>query len=64
MSSRFYQLPGLNIERMIQDAERVFRAQGYQVQHFTQGGQVILQLREGSDFEAVLGMQAALTAMV
>ncbi len=64
MSSRFYQSSNLNIERMIQDVERIFLAQGYQVQHFTHDRQVIIQLREGSDFEAVLGMQAALTVIL
>ena len=64
MSSRFYQRPGLNIERMVQDVERSFIGQGYQVQHFAHDGQIIIQLREGSDFEAVLGMQAALTVVL
>ncbi len=64
MSSRFYQSSHLNIERMIQDLERTFFGQGYQVQHFSHGGQVIVQVREGSDFEAVLGMQAALTVIL
>ncbi len=64
MSSRFYQSSHLNVERMVQDSERIFQAQGYQVQHFTHEGQVIVQLREGSDFEAALGMQAALTVIL
>lgn len=64
MGNRFYQSSHLNIERMIQDVERSFLGQGYQAQHFSHGGQVIVQVREGSDFEAVLGMQAALTVIL
>ncbi|GCE30625.1 hypothetical protein KDA_61090 [Dictyobacter alpinus] len=63
MSTRFYQAPGLSIERMIRDFENIFQAQGYQVQHFGNPGHMVVQLRKGGDFEAILGMQAALTVI-
>jgi len=60
MSTRFYQSKNLNIERMVRDLEGIFLARGYRTQHFTNGGQTVVQLREGGDFEALLGMQATL----
>lgn len=61
MESRFYQSSGLNIERMAYDLEGVFFAQGYQVQHFGNRERMVVQLKMGGDFEALIGMQAALT---
>ncbi|GER90964.1 hypothetical protein KDW_51260 [Dictyobacter vulcani] len=63
MSTRFYQAPGLNIDRMVRDFENIFQAQGYQVQHFGNQGHMVVQLRKGGDLEAILGMQAALTVI-
>ncbi len=60
MGTRFYQSNNLNIEHLVRDLEGVFLARGYQTQHFTNGNQTVVQLREGSDFEALLGMQATL----
>src|SRR5689334_13584487 len=60
MSTHFYQSNRLNIEQMVRDLEGILQAQGYQTQHFVNGAQIVVQLREGSDFEALLGMQATL----
>ena len=60
MESRFYQSPDLNIERVALEVEDVFRAQGNQVQHFGNGDQVVVQIRQGGELEAIIGMQAAL----
>ncbi|GCE22745.1 zinc ribbon domain-containing protein [Dictyobacter kobayashii] len=64
MSTRFYQSPNLNVDRMIRDFELIFVSQGYQVQHFGNPGHMVVQLRKGGDFEAILGMQAALTVIL
>lgn len=64
MSTRFYQAPNLNIDRMARDFGSIFYAQGYQVQHFGNPGHMVVQLRKGGDFEALLGMQAALTVIL
>src|SRR5205823_9922540 len=40
------------------------RAQGYQAQHFGDNKQVMVQLKKGSDFEALIGLQAALSVII
>jgi hypothetical protein len=60
MGTRFYHSSGINIERMAHDLEGIFLAQGYQVQHFGNKEHMVVQLRKGSDFEAIIGMQAAI----
>jgi hypothetical protein len=61
MESRFYQSSELDIERVAYEVEDVFRAQGNQVQHFGNAEQTVVQIRQGGEFEAIIGMQAALT---
>jgi hypothetical protein len=61
MNTRFYRSQGLDARRMAHDLQGIFYAQGYQVQQLNNNKQIMLQLRKGGDFEAILGMQAALT---
>lgn len=61
MDARFYTSDTLNIERLATDLEMFFRAQGYRTQQIGNSDQVMVQLKKGSDFEALIGMQAALT---
>jgi len=61
MGTRFYQSPGLNIERIARDLEGCYLSQDYQVQHFGNKDHMVVQLKMGSQLEAVIGMQAALT---
>ncbi|MBO0795217.1 MAG: zinc ribbon domain-containing protein [Ktedonobacteraceae bacterium] len=61
MHSRFYQAPGLDIERIARDLMSALQAEGYQVQQFGNKEQMAVQMRKGGDFEAFLGLQAALT---
>lgn len=61
MSSRFYQAPGLNIERIGRELTNALQAQGYHVQQLGNKDQVAVQLRKGGDFEALVGLQAAVT---
>jgi len=64
MDARFYKSDSLNIERLATDLEHFFRSQGYVVQHIGNNDQMMVQLKKGSDFEAVIGMQAALTVTI
>lgn len=64
MNTRFYRSDSLNIERLATDLEQFFRSQGYVVQHLGNNDQMMVQLKKGSDFEAILGMQAALTVTI
>lgn len=61
METRFYQASGLDGEGIAHNLEKILLAQGYQVQRMGNREHIVVQLRKGGDFEAVLGMQAALT---
>ena len=64
MDARFYRSDNLSIERLATDLENFFRGQGYQVQQIGNKDQVMVQLKKGSDFEAIIGMQAALSVTI
>src|SRR5205823_21015 len=64
MDARFYGSNDLNIERLATDLEHFFRGQGYQVQQIGNNDQMMVQLKKGSDFESIIGMQAALTVTI
>ncbi len=64
MDARFYRSDKLSIERLATDLENFFRSQGYQVQKIGNNDQVMVQLKKGSDFEAIIGMQAALSVTI
>ena len=64
MDARFYNSDSLNIERLANDLERFLRGQGYQTQQIGNNEHMIVQLKKGSDFEALIGMQAALTVTI
>ena len=61
MNTRFYQAADLNLMQIAADLEGIFRSQGYQAQHFGNKDSVAVQVKQGGDFEALLGMQAAST---
>jgi len=61
MDARFYNTTNLDLERLATDLENFLRAQGYTVQHLGNNEQIMVQLKKGSDLEALLGMQAAVT---
>ena len=64
MVARFYKSDDLSIERLATDLENFLRGQGYQVQQIGNNDQVMVQLKKGSDFEAIIGMQAALSVTI
>ena len=61
MDSRFYTSEKLDIERLATDLENIYRLQGYQVQQLGKKEQKLIQLQKGSDVEALVGLQSALT---
>src|SRR5260370_7886104 len=61
MDTRFYRSSGLNIERIARDLEGLILSKDYQVHHFGNKDHMVVQLKMGRDFEAIIGMQAALT---
>ena len=64
MDARFYNSNTLNVERLATDLEKFLRGQGYQTQQIGNNEHMIVQLKKGSDFEALIGMQAALTVTI
>jgi RNA polymerase subunit RPABC4/transcription elongation factor Spt4 len=64
MNNRFYQAPDIQIDRVVYDLESYLSTQGYQVQHFGDKQQMVVQFRRGSTVEAFIGMQAAITIVL
>lgn len=64
MDARFYNSEEIDIERLANDVVNVYMAQGYQAQQIGGRDQVLIQLKKGSDFEAILGMQAAISLTI
>src|SRR5205085_8186212 len=64
MDARFYNSEEIDIEQLANNLENVYRSQGYQVQRIGNKDQVMVQLKKGSDFEALIGLQAALSVII
>jgi len=64
MDARFYNADDIDIEQLANNLENVYRAQGFQVQHVGNNDQIMVQLKKGSDFEALIGLQAALSVIL
>ena len=64
MDARFYNTDDIDIEQLANDLVNVYLAQGYQAQQFGDQQQRLVQLKKGGDFEAIIGMQAALTVTI
>lgn len=64
MDARFYNSSTIDIARLATDLENVYRAQGYQAQQLGNEEQKMVQLKKGGDFEALVGLQAALTVII
>ncbi len=64
MDARFYNADDIDIELLANNLENIYRAQGYQAQHVGDNNQVMVQLKKGSDFEALIGLQAALSVII
>ncbi len=63
MDTRFYNTKSVDVEKLANDVENLYRQQGYQVQQAGNAEQKMIQLRKGGDLESLLGMQASLTVI-
>ena len=61
MDARFYNSEEIDAERLASDLVNVYMAQGYQTQQIGNKDQTLVQLKKGGDFEAIIGMQAAVS---
>jgi hypothetical protein len=61
MDTRFYTSEKIDVERLANDLENIYRLQGYQVQQIGNNEQKLVQLKKGSELEGLVGLQAALT---
>jgi hypothetical protein len=61
MDARFYNSKDINIEQVAIDLVRAYQSMGYQAQNVGNNEQMVVQLRKGSELEALVGMQAALS---
>lgn len=61
MDARFYNSEEIDIGRLATDLVNLYLAQGYQAQQVGSKDQILVQLKKGGDFEAIIGMQAALS---
>ena len=64
MDARFYNSDDIDIERLALDLVKAYQAQGYSAQNIGDQNQMLVQLKKGGDFEAILGMQAALSLSI
>ena len=64
MDARFYNSEDIDIERLASDLVSAYQSQGYRAQYIGSADQVLVQIKKGGDFEAVLGMQAVLSLTI
>ncbi len=64
MDARFYNSEEIDVEKVANDLENMFRAQGYQTQQLGNKDQMAVQLKKGGDLAALVGLQTALTLTV
>ena len=64
MDSRFYTSEKIDIERLANDVENIYRLQGYKVQQIGNKEQKLIQLQKGGEVEALVGLQSALTVTI
>ena len=64
MDARFYNSEDIDIERLASDLVSAYQSQGYKAQQVGSADQVLVQIKKGGDFEAVLGMQAVLSVTI
>ncbi len=64
MDARFYNSEEIDIERLANDLENVYRMQGYETQQVGNKDQMMVQLKKGGDLVALIGLQAALSVIL
>jgi hypothetical protein len=62
MDARFYNSEEIDLEKLANDLENMFRMQSYETQQISNGkDQIIVQLKKGGDLIALIGLQTALS---
>lgn len=61
MDARFYNSEEIDLEKLANDLENMFRAQGYETQQVGTKDQIMVQLKKGGDLAAIVGLQTALS---
>ncbi len=64
MDARFYNSEAIDIERLANDLENMYRMQGYEVQQIGNKDQMMVQLKKGGDLVMLIGLQAALSVIL
>jgi FHA domain/Double zinc ribbon len=64
MDARFYNSEEIDLERLANDLENMYRMQGYEVQQVGNKDQMMVQLKKGGDFVMLIGLQAALSVIL
>lgn len=64
MDARFYNSEEIDIEKLANDFENIFRAQGHETQQLNNKDQIMVQLKKGGDLAALVGMQTALSVTI
>lgn len=64
MDARFYNSEEIDIERLANDLENMYRMQGYEVQQIGDKDQMMVQLKKGGDLVMLIGLQAALSVIL
>ncbi|MBE3559575.1 MAG: zinc ribbon domain-containing protein, partial [Ktedonobacteraceae bacterium] len=64
MDARFYNSEDIDVERLAKDLVNAYVMQGYQAQYIGNRDQMLVQIKKGGDFEAIIGMQAALSLTI
>ena len=64
MDARFYNSEEIDLERLANDLENMYRMQGYEVQQIGNKDQMMVQLKKGGDLVMLIGLQAALSVIL
>src|SRR6266704_3995518 len=64
MDARFYNSEEIDIERLANEIDNMYRMQGYEVQQIGNKDQLMVQLKKGGDLVMLIGLQAALSVIL
>src|SRR5436305_4051078 len=64
MDARFYNSEKIDLVRLANDIENMYRMQGYEVQQIGNKDQMMVQLKKGGDLVMLIGLQAALSVIL
>jgi hypothetical protein len=64
MDARFYNSEEIDLQRLANDLENMYRMQGFEVQQIGNKDQMMVQLKKGGDLVMLIGLQAALSVIL